>query len=281
MVSEVAEIAQSQFRPEDGANPERNYETDKPLLLTFDFHGAFTDDEKERFAFVQKRDLEKIAVYLQTDRSFLAGMRYKVFSTRESKQEADPQHSISRASARFKEFAIYRYWQPEDDPSFPHEMTHLVAHRWAVPYQFTTQLDTADGNVITQTLDMVSTSFMQEGLAIAVDDILFQRMLTEGQVTKTVDTFCRDQRDAMPTSLQSVINFAGFGSLPNEVVVPFSASLSKFLLAKYGLETYKKLYTAVKEVHASEENIAIIEATLHTSEQDLLHEWRRSIGLDK
>lgn len=268
-----------QFFPEGHGNPERNdgkAEQSKPLI-SFAFYGAFRDADKKRFEAIQKSDLQKIAAYLQTDIASLAGMRYEVYDSREGKQQADPNHSISRASARFKEFAIYRFWQPDENPSFPHEMTHLVAHRWAEPYQFTTELDTADGQIIIRTLDMVSTSFMQEGLAIAGDDILFQRMLTEGSVTKTIDDFCRDQKDAMPTTLKSVINFDGFGSLPNEIVVPFSASFSKFLLGHYGLAKYKTGYTHIKEILSPEENVHILEEIFRANEEELLKQWRQSL----
>lgn len=264
--------------PEGGGNPEKNIGGGhQELIQQFYFQGTYTEEVKRRFMSIQERDVQKISRYLRTDPNSVTGIIYHVYDTREGKQQADPNHSISRASARYDDYAIYRYWKPEDDPSFPHELTHLVAHRWAEPYQFTTELDTADGTRITKTLPMVSTSFMQEGLAIAVDEILFIRMLNENGRENYVDMFCREVKEKLPTSLRDVINFAGFGSISNEIVVPFSASFSKYLLGEYGLEKYKKMYIGIKEIMPPEENVACIETIYGKNEHDLLGEWRTKV----
>lgn len=244
----------------------------KPII-TITFHGTYSGENKLRFFTTQEADLKRIYQYLMTDPKVLQGMRHEVFDSREGKQQADPNHSISRASARFQEFTLYRYWIPTDDPSFPHELTHLVAHRWTTPYQWTTILDTADGQQIEKTLDMVSTSFMQEGLAIAIDDIVFGKGLLEEGEVKPIDDWCREQTADMPTSLVSVINMAGFSSMQNKVVVPFSASFSKFLLQVYGVERYKQMYTQLKETNTPEENVGILEHVYGLSEKELLASW--------
>ncbi len=84
--------------------------------MLFNFHGLYTDDDKNRFRLAQEEDLESICDYLKTDKSKVADIRFEVFDTREGKQAADPHHSISRASARFNEMALYRVWTPDDDP---------------------------------------------------------------------------------------------------------------------------------------------------------------------
>ena len=226
---------------------------------------------------MQKNDLKKLLYYLHTDSQLVSGMRYFIYDTREKKQQSDPNHSISRASARFNEYAIYRYWQPGENPSFPHELTHLVAHKWGKSYEYTTELDTASGERIIKRMDMVSTSFMQEGLAIAVDEILFVRMLNENGVEKYVDAFCRDAGDNLPKSLQEVINFEGFCRLPNEIVVPFTASLSKYLLGKYGLPKYKQMYVQIKETNSPQENVSIIEKITEQRGEDILNSWRSNV----
>lgn len=148
----------SQFNPEGGYNPEKNDGSLSPeRIIIPDFSGRYTEQEKNTFLSVQELDLKKLCFFLNTDVLLVSGINYHVFDTAEGKQSADPQHSISRASARFKEYAIYRFWKPPEDLHFPHEMTHLVAHRWAEPYELTTDLDTADGGKIVKTIDMVST----------------------------------------------------------------------------------------------------------------------------
>lgn len=244
--------------------------------MTFNFHGNYSPEEKKRFEIAQKDDLKKICEYLDTDSEELESIKFEIFDTREGKQEADPHHSISRASARFAEMAIYRFWTPTDDPHFPHEITHIVAHAWGVPYLLETELDTWDGQKIKKKVDMVSTSFMQEGLAIAIDDIVFRRKLMEDGELKYIDDWCREQIDQMP-SLKKVINLEGFGSLPNKIVVPFAASISKFLLRKLGVDKYKQMYTRLKETSSLEENVRIIEDYCRLDEQELLEKWKGSL----
>lgn len=247
--------------------------------MVYNFHGGFSGEDKLLFESVQEEDLVKICSYLETAPQKLSGARCEVFDTREGKQDADPHHSISRASARSSEMAIYRFWLSTDDPHFPHEITHLVAHTWMVPYPWEVELDTWDGKKIKKIHEMISTSFMQEGLAIAVDDIVFGRKLLEEGELKFIDDWCREQKEQMPKNFASVINFAGFGSLPNKVVVPFCASFSKYLLQTFGLANYKKMYMALKEVNSPEENVKQIERVYRQSEGELLADWRQSLGL--
>lgn len=245
--------------------------------MIYKFHGSYTSEEKKLFESAQKEDLRKICEYLQTDLDKLKSIHFEIFDTREGKQDSDPHHSISRASARFGEMTIYRFWQPQEDPHFPHETTHLVAHAWAEPYILETELDTWDNKKIKKTIEMVSTSFMQEGLAIAVDDIVFKRKLLEEGQSKPIDQWCVEQLDQMPKNLTEVINLDGFGSYPNKVVVPFAASFSKFLLLAYGLEKYKNVYVILKETAAPKENVGKILTVYGQTANDLLDEWRDSI----
>lgn len=244
--------------------------------MIFNFHGNYINKDKKNFEKVQGEDLTRICQYLGSDPQLLAYIKFEVFDTREGKQEADPNHSISRASARFKEMTVYRFWAPSDDSHFPHEITHLVAHTWAKPYFLTGELDTWDNKKIKRTTEMVSTSFMQEGLAIAVDDIIFDRKLPEEGEEKFIDDWCREQIDKMP-NLSQCINADGFDSFENKIVVPFAASISKFLLQKYGVKKYKKMYVKLKEIVPVGENIRIIEDIYQTKEEELLQQWRKSL----
>lgn len=228
---------------------------------------------------VQEEDLVKICDYLKTDIGKLNQAKIEVFDSREGKQNADPHHSISRASARSSQMTIYRFWLPSDDPHFPHETTHLVAHTWTKPYSWEVELDTWDNKKLTKKVVLVSTSFMQEGLAIAVDDVVFGRKLLEEGELKFIDDWCREQKGLMPKSLLGVINFAGFNSLPNKVVVPFDASFSKYLLQTFGVDKYKEMYVALREINTPGENVKSIERIYKQPESELFGGWSISLGL--
>jgi len=245
--------------------------------MLFNFHGLYTDDDKNKFRLAQEEDLESICDYLKTDNSKVADIRFEVFDTREGKQAADPHHSISRASARFNEMALYRVWTPDDDPHFPHEITHLVAHTWTKPYVLTEELDTAYRTKVKKTFEMVSTSFMQEGLAIAVDDIVFQRKLLEEGESKFIDDWCLKQLAKMPSTLKQVINLDGFNSMENKIVVPFAASVSKYLLQNSGVGQYKEMYIRLMETASPLENIRILEEIYQLSERQIINQWQKSI----
>src|SRR3990167_11531375 len=165
--------------------------------MKINFHGTYSEKDIRLFQDAQNSDLVEICRYLKTDTNLLKNIRFEIFDTREKKQKADPNHSVSRASARFDEMAVYRFWLPKNDPHFPHETTHLVSHTWTKPYLLTEELDTAYGTKIKKTFEMVSTSFMQEGLAIAVDDIVFSRKLLEDKEHKLIDDWCREQSNKL------------------------------------------------------------------------------------
>jgi len=242
--------------------------------MQFNFHGDYSQQDKKLFINAQKVDLKKICHYLETDISLVQKICFEIFDTREGKQDADPNHSISRASARFKEMTVYRFWSPKEDPHFPHEITHLVAHTWGKPYILDAELDTWDNKKLKKEIEMISTSFMQEGLAIAVDDIVFDRELMEDGELKLVDKWCKEQLGHMPENLSSVINLDGFGSYPNKIVVPFAASFSKFLLKNEGVEKYKKMYVQIKEILSPHKNVEVIEGVYMQTDEELLTAWK-------
>ena len=129
--------------------------------MRFAFYGNYSQPDQQQFVSAQESDLGEICAYLHVNAKVVNDrITYHIFDSREKKQQEDPFHSISRASARFNEMAIYRFWEPSNDPHFPHELTHLAAHTWETPYQLTTELDTWDGQEIVKTVEMVSNSFM-------------------------------------------------------------------------------------------------------------------------
>lgn len=271
----------SQLRPEDGGNIETNSGGDD-LSDKIDFYFDYDIGSSDQYYFetIQKNDLGDICKYLKVQTSIIPKISYKIFENIDKKRAADPNHSGSRASARSDEMTIYRVWTTSDgeNPSFPHEMTHLVARTWSDPYKWTATLTAPDNSEYQKEIGMVSTSFMQEGLAIAVDDIVFGRKLKEVGEFKLIDDWCREQIDSiMKIDLALVINFDGFCSIDNELVVPFSASFSKFLLSKYGLDKYKQMYVGVKEILSPDENIQVIES-VYGGYRDLIDAWLKSIA---
>ena len=223
--------------------------------------------------------MKKICAYLQTDIGKLPSITFQVFETRQAKQEADPYHSISRASARFKQMTVFRFWRPDEDAHYPHEITHLVAHCWTTPYYFKTQLDTWDGKTINKKVAMVSTSFMQEGLAIAVDEIVFGRKLFEENEYNWPDDWCREQKETMPKTLSGVINLDGFSKVPNKIVVPFCASLVKFLLENFGLDKFKQMYIILREIDSPAENVKRVQSIYKMPESKLIRLWQQNLNL--
>jgi hypothetical protein len=245
------------------------------MLIEFNFQGDFSIELQNLFQDTQLNDLDKICRYLEVDPKILGQIKYFVFDTHQGKIDADPNHSISRAVARYNENAVYRFWDKEEDLSFPHELTHLVAHHFAAPYKLHTEVDQANGEKLTINIEMVSTCFMQEGLAIAVDDILFKRKLREDGEYKFTDDWCREQFDKMPKSLTEAMK--GFETIPNRIIIPFTASFSKFLLNKYGIEKYRQVYIGQKETQTIEENIIIVEGIYNLSSERLWDYWKQSL----
>lgn len=244
-------------------------------LIKFNFQGKFSQAGKNLFVKTQTADLIKICSYLKINPKSLGLIKYFIFDSHQGKIDADPNHSVSRAVARYKENAIYRFWDKIEDPSFPHELTHLVAHHLDTPYRLHTEVDQANGEKLTIDIEMVSTSFMQEGLVIAVDDLVFNKKLKEEREFKFIDDWCRKQIDQMPKSLKSAME--DFDTLPNKIIIPFTASLSKFLLNKYGLEKYIKVYCGLRETNSIEENIKVIEEVYSLDESTIFSDWESSL----
>lgn len=241
--------------------------------MNFKFHGLYNGSDKKQFKSAQEEDLKKICDYLNIPLNNLKKIKFEIFDTREGKQNADPHHSISRSSARFKEMTVYRFWKSSENSHFPHELTHLVAHTWVEPYIWKVKLSTWDKKTILKTIEMVSTSFMQEGLAIAVDDIVFKRKLLENGERKFIDDWCKEQLNKFP-SLKDTINFEGFCSFENKLVIPFCASLSKYLIMMFGLNKYKKAYVSVQETNSPNRNVKLLEKIYDLQINDLLNNWR-------
>ncbi len=81
----------------------------------------------------------------------------------------------------------------------------------------------------------------------------------------------------MPSTLKQVINLDGFDSMENKIVVPFAASMSKYLLQNFGVGQYKDMYVKLIETVSPLENIRILEEIYKLSERQILNQWQKSI----
>ena len=252
--------------------------------IAFHFDGIFSDAAKEEFETAQKEDAKLLSAYLGIQRPVF--ITYRVFETRKAKQAEDPLHSVSRASARFDEMTVYRQWTSGEDSHFPHEMTHLLAHTWGEPYKWTVQLPGEDGTVERE-IEMVSTSFFQEGLAVAVDELVFRRPWRMEDIDRFADDWCRYYKKDLDsiTSISQFLQFKEFDALDQKIAMPLAASFVKFLIVRYGMEKFRRLYTHVRETQLLRESLTIVEAVYDKKETDVLQEWKVSIfqnlGIEK
>lgn len=243
-------------------------------FLSFSFVGQFTQEQKETFQRAQREDFSKLLDVMHIESGKEPSMTFQVFDTREKKQAADPLHSLSRASARFRERAVYRYWQGDADPHFPHEMTHLFAHSWAEPYVWVVELPEG-ANVVEREIEMVSTSFFQEGLAIAIDESRFGRMWLGSPSGEKLETWIRRNWESCShLTISGSINFEGFNAMSDDTANAFAGSFSKYLIERFGLERYKELYIQVRETNSVLQNRQILESVLGETETVLVDHWK-------
>lgn len=249
-----------------------------PKIL-FIFRGVYSPEAQQSFIDAQYADTTEVCEYLGVTREVVPKdlkLFVLVFDTQEKKKVADPFHVGSRASARFNEMELYRVWMQDEDPHFPHELTHLIAHTWGEPYSWVVELkDSETGKEYQRATMMVSTSFFQEGLAIAVDELQFRRSWRDG---KFADELCREyEREIREIeSLEQCINFSDMNMFPDEVIMPFAGSFVKFLIQTFGMEVFRGLYVSVRETDSPWENVSEIERICGISEKELLLQWRES-----
>lgn len=229
------------------------------MAITYIFDSNYKEDEKQKFIYANNKDFDRLNRYFKDNHDL--SIKYFAFSTRENKYRNDPFHSISRASARWHVNSVYRYWEPSDDPHFPHELVHIFAHQLDKPYTWETEFDTFDGEVFEVDLPMVSTSFLQEGLAVALDDILFHRKIYENGKWEPLEKLVQNI-NKWDLITASILNFEGFSEVPNNVSIPFAGYLSKYIIKNYSFEQFKRIYISVKEIISVEENAKVFKRIL-------------------
>ena len=250
-----------------------------PKIL-FIFRGVYSPEAQQRFIDAQYADTTEVCEFLEvTIKKTLKDLKLfvLVFDTQEKKKVADPFHVGGRASARFNEMELYRVWLQNEDPHFPHELTHLIAHTWGEPYSWVVELkDSETGKKYQRATMMVSTSFFQEGLAIAVDELRFQRPWRDG---KFADELCREYQEKIDEiqSLAQCVNFSDMNTFPDAMIMPFAGSFVKFLIQTFGMNVFRRIYTSVKETDQPRQNISEIEHACGMDEKELLRGWREVI----
>lgn len=222
--------------------------------IKYFFDSGFNEVEKELFIKANNEDYNILYNYFNFKTKI--NINYYVYSSREKKYINDPFHSISRASSRWHINSIYRYWEKDEDAHFPHELIHLFAHNLSKAYKYNVDLDTYDNKIINIDLPMVSTSFMQEGLAIALEDMLFSRKIYEGGRREYLDILVSNIKDWDKIN-EDIINFEGFSKVENGISIPFTGYLTKYLINNYGLEKYIEIYITIKETNSVKENIEV------------------------
>jgi hypothetical protein len=264
--SELAEMHKARVPENREVRPEIHCE----------FHGSFTEEEKKIFAIAQEEDVVRLQEYLRVNRPM--DVKFQVFETRDEKQAADPLGSPSRASARFAEMMVYRQWTSEQDAHFPHEITHLLAHTWGEPYSWEVRLPEA-GRDRKHSIEMVSTSFLQEGLALAVDELVFARKWTAEGNSRSIDEWCQMYYAYVEqiTSLSQCMNFDQFNRLDARIAMPLAGSFVKFLIQTHGLEKFRALYTHTRETQLPTESVAVLEVFYGVKEDELLRQWKESL----
>lgn len=260
------------------------YGADEVAHITADhfqifFEPGYTNDEKASFQAQQVNDYMVVSSFLHTlpqDKP----IKMYVYLTREAKSQNDPLHTISRASYRSLTHSIYRVWdRSKDSASFPHEIVHAVTQHWGKPYPFSFICDTADGKEIRLTVPCVSLSFLEEGIAIATDELAFYRKLREGEEMLWPDEYVQRMIvGGVPIPpLTSMLKFDDFCAHDNVVAVPMAASWTKYLLTQMTMEQYRELFVSMRENMSISELEAVFLLKTGVTLADSQNAWIRSI----
>jgi hypothetical protein len=243
------------------------------------FESGYTNDEKATFLAQQVNDYMVVCGFLQTlpqDKP----IKMYVYLTREAKSQNDPLHTVSRASYRSLTHSIYRVWdRSKDSASFPHEIVHAVTQFWGKPYPFSFINDTADGKEIRLTVPCVSLSFLEEGIAIAADELAFYRKLREGEEMLWPDEYVQRMLvNGVPIPpLASMLKFDDFCAHDNVVAVPMAASWTKYLLTQMTMDKYKELYVSMRENMSIPELESVFLQKTGVSLEDSQKAWLHAI----
>ena len=250
---------------------------EKSKYFDYYFYGEFGKKEITDFVDTQERDLEKILGFLNVD-DLRARFSYKVYPDLEKKREADPYHSGSYACARVGEKTIYRVLGEDmQNPSFPHEIVHLVMHEISPTYNWEVELDTFDGKKQKEVIPMDSISYLQEGMALLIDEIVFENKLREAGEYRYLDEWVHHNEGKHNIKTKNQIDFYEFCAQNPLYGTPMCGSFCMYLVKKYGLDKFMELYKKTSELFKKEKNILIIESNYGKTLNELESEWLKSI----
>lgn len=122
--------------------------------------------------------------------------------------------------------------------------------------------------------------FLQEGIAIAVDELAFGKKLRENDQELWPDEYVKyslKSRTSLPR-LTEVMLFDGFNKYPNELVVPMAASWFKYLWQTYGSEKCRSLFVSMTELMDAEEIDGITMRIFDKTVSSLQNDWELSLN---
>lgn len=254
------------------------YERTSPSFI-FQFFGASPDEETiQEFIATQEADVATVRQFLGVDND-VGPYQFLLYPTLADKQAADPHHSTSRASARAGEQSIYRVFGPEmPEPSFPHELVHLVMHDNSPTYLWEVQLDNPDGSSHYEAVQMDSISFLQEGLAVTVDELAFGNKLYEAGEYRFADEWVRHNANEHTIAVSDILHFDGLSEQNPVYATPVSASFCKYLITTYGMPLFLDLYRSCHENDTLEQTITEFHHNYGKGLVTLETEWRQSLA---
>jgi len=239
----------------------------------FDYYFFGPYDQKMIFEFVktQEHDLKKILTFLGVT-NFAARLSYKIYPTLEEKRKADPFHSGSYACARRE--TIYRVLgESMPGPSFPHEIVHLVMHAISPVYKWEVDLDTFDGKKQKETVTMDSISYLQEGLALLIDEMVFSNKLREAGEYRYLNEWVHHNKGKHNIRVREQIDFYEFCAKNPIYGTPMCGSFCMYLVKQYGLPAFLGVYKEATELLSKEDNIALIERAYGATLEELEGAW--------
>lgn len=246
--------------------------------FTYRFFGIPPDEETiQEFIATQEADLAAVRTFLGVSADADA-YHYQVYPTLEAKRMADPHHSPSRASTRANERTIYRVLGPEmPELSFPHELVHLVMHDNSPTYLWEVKLDNPDGSSHYEAIQMDSISFLQEGLAVTVDELAFRNMLCEAGEYRFADEWVRQNASEHSIAVPDILQFEALSEQNPVYAMPICASFCKYLITTYGMPLFLDLYRSCHESDLHEQTVTEFRNNYGKDLTTLEIEWQQSL----
>lgn len=167
-------------------------------------------------------------------------IEYYLYSSNKSKLEA--MGDAGNANAVVKNFAVHGVYNQKIKIVGRHEIVHLLVNNWGRPPEL-----------------------LRQGLAEAMEE--------KWHGVNHLEWVKKFQREKKLISLSELIDDKEFWQYSDLVTYPESGSFVKFLIEKYGLENFKKLYQELGPNFSDEQNEKIFQQIFNKSLTDLETEW--------